>query len=91
MVHAEMVSDFVDNGPADLFGDLLLGAADRTDCLAVDGNAVGQHPGVLGGAAGERDALVQPEQAGRSRAMRDRDRDIARLVGRAPRAARPAL
>lgn len=47
VVDAEMVRDLVDDGAADLVGDLLLGAARRADRLVVDGNAVGQHAGVL--------------------------------------------
>ncbi len=65
VVDAEVVGDLVDDGPADLAGDLLLAEADRADRLPVDGDPVGQHPRVLRGAAGERDALVQPEQPGR--------------------------
>ena len=57
-----MVGDLVDDGAADLVVDLLLGAAGRADRLAVDGDAVGQDPCVLRCAAGERDALVEPEQ-----------------------------
>src|SRR5208282_686336 len=76
VVDAEMVGDLVDDGPADLAGDLPLGPAGRADRPAVDGDAVRQHAGVLRGAAGERDALVQPEQAGRSRAVLDRHRDV---------------
>jgi len=45
VVDAEMVGDLVDDGTADLAGDLLLGAADRADRLAVDGDADGQDPG----------------------------------------------
>ena len=55
---------------ADLVGNLVVGAADGADRQAVDGDAVGQHPAVLGGAAGERDALVEPEQPGRARVVR---------------------
>ena len=33
---------------ADLVGNLLLGAADRADGLAVDGDVIGQDPGVAG-------------------------------------------
>jgi hypothetical protein len=76
VVDAEMVGDLVDDGPPDLVGDLLLGAADCADGLAVDGDAVGQHTGVLRRAAGQRDALVKPEQAGRARAVLDRHRHI---------------
>jgi hypothetical protein len=68
-----MVRDLVDDGTADLAGDFLLGAADR---LAVDGDAVGQDRGVLGRAAGERDALLEAEQAGRARAVLHRHCDI---------------
>ena len=60
-----MVGDLVDDGTAHLVVDLLLGAADRADRLPVDGDPVGQHPRVLRRAAGERDALVKPEQPGR--------------------------
>ena len=77
VVNAEMVGDLVDDGAADLGRDLLLGVADRADRLPEDGDAVGQHPGVLGRAAGERDALVEPEQAGRASAVLDRHRDVA--------------
>ena len=69
VVDAEMVGDLVDDGTADLVSDLLFGAAGRADRLAVDGDAVGQHSRVLRRAAGERDALVEPEQARRSGAM----------------------
>jgi hypothetical protein len=48
--------------------------------LAVNGDAVGQDPGVMRRAAGERDALVQAEQARRARAVLDRHRDIAHQV-----------
>ena len=64
VVNAEMVGDLVDNGAADLLGDLLLVAADRANRLPVDGDPVGQDPCVLRRAASERDALVQPEQPG---------------------------
>src|SRR5271169_1898995 len=77
VVNAEMVGDLVDDGAADLVVDLLLGPADRADRLAVDGDAVGQHPRVLRRAAGKRDALVQPEQAAWPRAVLDRHRDVA--------------
>lgn len=72
-----MVGDLVDDGPADLVGDLSFGAADGADRLAVDRDAVGQHPGVLGGPAGERDALVEPEQPGRSRVVLHGHGDVA--------------
>ena len=64
VIDAEVVGDLVDDGTANLVSDLLLGAADRADRLAVNADVVGQDTGVLGSAAGERDALVQPEQAG---------------------------
>ena len=72
-----MVGDLVDDGPADLVGDLGFGAADGADRLAVDGDAVGQHPRVLRRATGERDALVEAEQAGRPRVVLDRHRYVA--------------
>jgi len=72
-----MVGDLVDDGPADLVGDLKFGVADDTDRLAVDGDAVGQHPGVLRRPAGERDALVEAEQTGRPRVVLDRHRHVA--------------
>jgi hypothetical protein len=72
-----MVGDLVDDGPADLVGDLSVGAADGADCLAVDGDAVGQYPRVLRRATGERDALVEAEQAGRPRVVLDRHRYVA--------------
>src|SRR5580700_5381119 len=72
-----MVGDLVDDGPTDLVGDLSFGAADGADRLAVDGDAVGQDPCVLRRAAGERDALVEAEQAGRPRVVLDRHRYVA--------------
>jgi hypothetical protein len=80
VVNAEMVRDLVDDGTADLVGDLLLGMALRADRLVVDGDAIGQHARVLRRAAGERDALIQPEQAGRPHAILDRHHDIAHLL-----------
>src|SRR5579859_6643467 len=71
VVDAEMVGDLVHDRSADLVGDLLLGAADRTDRLAVDGDPVGQHPRVIRRPAGERDALVEAEQARRARVVLD--------------------
>src|ERR1700733_12590006 len=44
---AEMVADLVDDSTAHLVADLILGAADRADRQAVDGDPVGQHPGVV--------------------------------------------
>jgi len=72
-----MVGDLVDDGAADLVGDFSFGAADGADCQAVDGDAVGQDPGVLRRAAGKRDALVEAEQAGRPRVVLDRHRHVA--------------
>src|SRR6266568_10242 len=77
VVDAEVVRDLVDDGAAHLVGDLVLGAADRADLAAVDDDPVGQDPGVLGGPAGQRDALVEAEQAARARAVLDGDRDVA--------------
>src|SRR6266571_868489 len=77
VVDAEVVRDLVDDGAAHLVGDLILGAADRADLAAVDDDPVGQDPGVLGGPAGQRDALVEAEQAARARAVLDGDRDVA--------------
>ncbi len=72
-----MMGDLVDDGAADLVVDLLLGAADCADRLPVDGDPVGQDSRVLRCAAGERDTLVKPEQARRSRAVLDHHGDIA--------------
>src|SRR5881227_1461264 len=69
VVDAEVVGDLVHDRPADLVGDLLLGAADGADLPAVDGDPVGQHPGIVRGALGERDALVEPEQSRRTRVV----------------------
>src|SRR6478736_9291522 len=77
VVDAEVVGDLVHHRPPDLVGDLLLGAADGADLQAVDGDPVGQYPGVVRGALGERDALVEPEQAGRTRVVLDDHRDVA--------------
>src|SRR6185312_12891606 len=77
VVDAEVVGDLVHDRPADLVGDLLLGTADGADLQAVDGDPVGQHPGVVRGAVGERDALVEPEQAGRTGVVLDDHRDVA--------------
>src|SRR6476646_7851454 len=77
VVDAEMVGDLVHHRPADLVGDLLLGAADGADFQAVDSDPVGQHPvGVLG-ARGERDAPVEPDQAGRLVVVLDVHRAVA--------------
>src|SRR2546430_5179688 len=62
VVDAEVVGDLVHDRPADLVGDLLLGAADGADFQAVDGDPVGQHPRAVPGAPRERDALVEPQQ-----------------------------
>src|SRR5258705_12647581 len=77
VVDAEVVGDLVHDRSADLVGDLLLGAADPADLTAVDGDPVGQHPGVVRRAVGERDALVEPEQAGRALVVLDGHRDVA--------------
>jgi hypothetical membrane protein len=77
VVDAEVVGDLVDDGPADLVGDLVLGLADRADRLVVDGDPVGQDPRVAGCPAGQRDALVEAKQPGRPRTVLDRDGDIA--------------
>jgi hypothetical protein len=63
VIDAEVVGDLVDDGLADLAGDLLVGLADRGDRLAVNGDPVGQDPGVPGRPVGEGDALVEPKQA----------------------------
>jgi len=60
------MGDLVDDGAADLVVDLLLGTADCADRLPVDSDPVGQDSRVLRCAAGERDTLAKPEQAGRS-------------------------
>src|SRR5262249_31072517 len=62
VVNPEMVRDLVDDSPAHLVGDLLLAAGDRADRLPVNRDAVRQYPGVLRGAIGQRNALVEPEQ-----------------------------
>jgi hypothetical protein len=72
-----VVRDLVDDGAAHLVGHLLLGVADRADRQAVDDDPVREDPGVLGGAPGQRHALVQAEQAARPRTVLDGDRDIA--------------
>src|SRR5215468_4240618 len=77
IVDAEIVADLVDHSPAYLVAHLILGVADDADGQAVDRDPVGQDPGVLRGAAGERHPLVEPEQPGRARAVLDRDGDVA--------------
>jgi len=77
VVYAEVVGDLVDDGPADLVGDLLLGAADRADRQAVDRDLIGQHACVLGCSAGEGDALVEAEQSRRAWLVLDRHGDVA--------------
>jgi two-component system, NarL family, sensor kinase len=88
IVDAEVVRDLVDDGPPDLFADLVLGPADRADGPAVDRDAVGQHPRVAGRRpVGERDPLVEPEQAARSGAVLDGHGDVAHQLpesGRQP-------
>ncbi len=74
---AEVMGDLVDDGAADLVGDFPLGPADRADRLTVDGDVVGQDAGVLGGPAGEGDALVEAEQSGRPAVVLHRHGDVA--------------
>jgi hypothetical protein len=50
VVNAEVVADLVDDGAADLVGDLVLAVADRADRLLADGDPVGQHARILRGA-----------------------------------------
>ena len=69
--------DLVHDRPPDLVGDLVLGPAQRADRLTVDGDPVGQHAGILRRPTGEGDALVEPQQARRARAVLHRHRDIA--------------
>ena len=76
VIDAEEVADLVDDGPADLVGDLIDGVAQRADRPAVDGDAVRQHHGVLAAAVGEGNALVQPEQARRSVVVLDHHGDV---------------
>jgi len=77
VIDAEMVCHLVDDGFADLVGDFILGLADGADRLAVDRDLVWEHPGVLSGPAGQRDALVESEQPEGSRAVLHDYRDIA--------------
>src|SRR5215469_11395639 len=79
---AEVMPDLVDHCPADLLDDLLLGVADRADCPLVDRNPVRKHPRVVRGAAGQRDALVEPEQAARAGAMLDQDGHVLHELGK---------
>ena len=88
VIDAEVVRDLVDDGPPHLFGDLVLGPADRADGQPVDRDAVRQHPRVAGcRAAGERDPLVKPEQPARPRTVLDGHGDVAHQLpefGRQP-------
>ena len=70
VIDAEVVRHLVDNGLADLAGDLLLGLANRADRVAVDGDPAGQDPGVPSRPAGQGDTLVEP--AGRAAPRRAR-------------------
>jgi hypothetical protein len=76
VIDAEEVADLVDDGPADLVGDLIDGVAQRADRPAVDGDAVRQHHGVLAATVGEGNALVQPEQARRPVVVLDHHGDV---------------
>jgi hypothetical protein len=53
VIDAEVVSDLVDDGAADLVCDVVPGWAGRADRLAVDGDPVGQDPGISRRPAGE--------------------------------------
>ena len=78
VVDAEVVGDFVDDGPPDLFGDLVLSVADPADGPSVDRDAVREHAGITAcRPAGERDPLIQPEQAARPRTVLDGHGDVA--------------
>jgi hypothetical protein len=67
----------MDHGPADLLGYLPLGLAQGANRLAVDGDDIGRHQGVLGAPAGQGDAFVKPEHAARPAVMVDHQGDVA--------------
>src|SRR5499426_92453 len=77
VVDAEVVADLVHDRAPHLLDHIVLGLADGADREAVDGDPVRQHPRVTRRPAGERDSLVEPEQARRARRVLDRDRHVA--------------
>jgi hypothetical protein len=66
----KIMRDLMDEGTAHLVGDLLFGPAGRADRLALD-DPVRENPGIIWRPAGQRDALIQPEQARRARPVLD--------------------
>jgi MFS family permease len=81
VVDAEVMGDLVDDSPAHLVGDLLLGPADREDRLRVDRDVIGRDHRVRGCAVGQRDALVEAEQARWARGVLDLHDNVAHQPG----------
>src|SRR5215475_5841848 len=61
IVDAEVVCDLVYHRHRDFGDHVLLGLADGQDRRPVDEDSVGQHPGVVEAAFGERDTFVEAE------------------------------
>jgi hypothetical protein len=65
VANTEVVPDLVDHGAANLLHDLLVTATDSANGTAVDRDPVGQDAGVARRTAGQRNAVVEAEQAHR--------------------------
>jgi TDG/mug DNA glycosylase family protein len=74
------MADFVDHRTPDLLHDFGLSLANRADGSPVDGDPVWQDAAVAGSPAGQRDALVEAEQAARARAVLDEDGHVFHQV-----------
>ena len=77
VVDPEVMADLMHDSALHLVNYLVLGPADGADRQAVDGDPVRQHPGVARRAAGQRDPLIEPEQARRAGLVLDHDRHVA--------------
>jgi len=71
------MANLVDHCSAHLLDNLGLAVADRAYRKPVNRDAVGQDPGVIRCPVGQRDALVQPEQAARAGCMLDEDGHVS--------------
>src|SRR5699024_9330894 len=64
VVETEVVAELVDDGDGDLLDELLPGIDDVLQRQPVDRDLVRQRAGVFGGPLGERDPLVEAQDAG---------------------------